>query len=87
MPAIPFQVGKQGITPGVMESLRSAFKNNKYVRISALKSSGRDREKIKEMAEEIASKLPFPTKHKIIGFTIAMKRIGPQQKTKVLSKP
>jgi len=86
MPATIFQIGKKGITSTVISSLELAFKNHKYVRISALKSSGRDRERIKEMAEEIAFKLPFPTEHKIIGFTIAMKRISPHtRKQKVIA--
>ncbi|PIN90736.1 hypothetical protein COU60_00125 [Candidatus Pacearchaeota archaeon CG10_big_fil_rev_8_21_14_0_10_34_76] len=69
-----FQIGKAGVTDGVIESLILAFKNNKSVRISALKGSGRDREKIKEMAEEMAERLPGEYKFKVIGFTIIMRR-------------
>ena len=65
-----FQVGKSGLTPGVIESLNLVLKNHKQVRISFLKSSGRDRNNIEFMAEEISQKLAFPNKYKILGFTI-----------------
>jgi len=73
-----FQIGKFGVTPGVIESLKLAFKNHKQMRISVLKSSGRTRESIKEMAEEISKGLA-DQKHRyvcrIIGFTIVMNQL------------
>jgi RNA-binding protein YhbY len=73
-----FQIGKSGITQGVIDSLASALKNHKQVRISALKSSGRDRDKIKEMGEEICNKLSKKYGgsyfFKVIGFTIILKK-------------
>ncbi len=69
-----FQIGKFGITPGVIESLELAFKNHKQVRISALKASGRNRENIKAMAEDIVSKLKEKCDYAIIGFTIILTR-------------
>jgi RNA-binding protein YhbY len=78
MTGIKFQIGKLGITPGVIDSLLLVFKNNKAVRISVLKSSGRDRESIGKMADEIAAKLSeksnFSYSYKIIGFTIIMRK-------------
>lgn len=72
---VKFQIGKNGVTPEVIEALKNIFKNYKVVRISTLKSSGRDRESIKLMAQEISDKLSegkYP--YRIIGFTIIMKR-------------
>lgn len=71
-----FQIGKNGVTEGVTESLRLAFKKHKQVRISTLKSSGRDKDKIKEMAEDIVSRLggQHVFRYRIIGFTIIMRR-------------
>ena len=71
---VKFQIGKEGITSGVLQSLRLAFKTHKIVRISALKSSGRDREKIKEMAEYLAKNLGGFYDFRIIGFTIVLHR-------------
>ena len=70
-----FQIGKFGVTEGVIESLELALKNHKQVRISTLKSSGRNRENIEKMAEEITSKLTEKCKYKIIGFTIILVKL------------
>jgi RNA-binding protein YhbY len=67
-----FQIGKQGLTPGVLESLRSAFANRRQVRVSVLKSTNRDRQKVKDLADQIKSKLPFNVDTRIIGFTIIL---------------
>jgi RNA-binding protein YhbY len=73
-----FQIGKSGVTQGVIDSLLNVFKNHKVVRISTLKSSGRNRESIIEMAEELCKRLKASTGkrflYKIIGFTIILKR-------------
>lgn len=74
MSEMKFQIGKGGITEGVIESLRNAFKTHKTVRISLLKGSGRDKEKTKEMAEEISNRLGGNFKYTIIGFTIVLRR-------------
>ena len=82
MTEIKFQIGKSGITEGVIESLRLAFTNRKHVRISVLKSSGRDRESIREMAEMLAKKLPKDKEtytYRIIGFTMIMRRPPPKR--------
>lgn len=70
-----FQIGKGGVSEGVLESLTSAFKTHKSVRISLLKSFERDRAKIKSIAEELSEKLPGHYKHTIIGFTIILRKV------------
>jgi len=71
---IRFQIGKSGVTSGAIESLDLAFKTRKQIRINILKSGTRNREKIKEMAEEISEKLHGNYRYKIIGFTIIMRK-------------
>ena len=75
-----FQICKAGVTPGVIESLTLTFKNHKQVRISVLKASGRNKENIKEMAENIRRELSALTKfmyeYRIIGFTIILIKCG-----------
>lgn len=76
---LKFQIGKAGITPGIIESLLLAFKNHKEVRISTLKSSGRNRENIESMALDICAKLKeknINAGHRIIGFTIILKKLS-----------
>ncbi len=67
-----FQIGKNGITPGVIESLALALANHRQIRISVLPSSGRNRENIEKMALEIQEKLKLKTNFRIIGFTIIL---------------
>ena len=67
-----FQIGKNGITEGVIESLTLAFKYRKQVRVSVLKSTGRDKTKMHDLAKELLEKLPFKLNHRIIGFTIIL---------------
>lgn len=69
-----FQIGKSGVTEGILDSLVLAFKTHKSVRISVLKSFERDREKMKKIAEELSEKLPGNYKSKIIGFTIVLRK-------------
>lgn len=72
-----FQIGKAGITPGVIESLHLLFKNHKQVRVSLLQSSGRNNTNKFDMAKELAEKLKndqYEFVTKVIGFTIITKR-------------
>ncbi len=75
-----FQIGKSGVTQGIIEALSLAFKNHKQVRISALKASGRNRDNIKEMGKKLCEGLGALTKSKyeyrIIGFTIILIKSG-----------
>jgi RNA-binding protein YhbY len=81
-----FQIGKFGVNEGVIESLALAFKNHKQVRISVLRASGRNRENIKEMGDEISKKLEKLTNahfgYRVIGFTIIMIKSGKPQFSK-----
>jgi RNA-binding protein YhbY len=69
-----FQIGKFGITPGVIESLELSLKHHRQIRISALKASGRNRDNMKKMGEEIVSKLKEKCSYRTIGFTIIIIR-------------
>lgn len=69
---LKFQIGKNGLTEGVIQSLSLAFKTHKQIRVSVLKSSGRTRENIVEIAEKIKSGLSVKIEYKIIGFTIIL---------------
>ncbi len=69
-----FQIGKNGITLGVIESLNLALKTHTQLRISLLKSSGRDKNLIKQIADEITEKVSYHCNYKIIGFTILLRK-------------
>jgi len=75
-----FQIGKNGVTEGVRESLASAFRTRKIIKISVLKSVVRNKEKVKEMAEELISSMEGSYKYRIIGFTIVLRKSNKAQK-------
>lgn len=69
---LKFQIGKNGVTDNFILTLESAFKNNKQVRISVLKSAVSERKDIDRIAEEIAGKLNGRFNFRVIGFTIVL---------------
>ena len=69
-----FQIGKQGITEGTISTIESIFKTHKQLRISVLQSAGRNKEKTKEIAEELSNRLDVKTRYRIIGFTIILRK-------------
>ena len=75
-PSIKMQLGKSGLMPNFIESLRKTFKNRDSVRISLLKSYSREREKLKNTAEELCKQFGDigTFKYTIIGFTIILKK-------------
>lgn len=75
-----FQIGKSGITPGVIQAINKMLEHHKHIRISTLKSSGRNRDSIKEMANSLASQLSFNCEYRVIGFTIALRRTAQSSK-------
>ena len=75
MPLIQLQIGKNGLTGEFIEKLRKVFLKDNHVRISLLKSSGRDRDITREWAEKIVSSLGTNYKYNIIGFTIALRKL------------
>lgn len=77
---IKFQIGKSGLTQGVIDSLNVNLKNHSQIRISVLKSSGRTRESMKEMAEKISEGLEYECASRVIGFTIIITRLKKRNK-------
>lgn len=68
------QIGKNGMTENFIESLKNSFKTHTSIRISVLKSAGHEKEKVKEMTEEILGELGRNYTARIIGFTIVLKK-------------
>ena len=66
------QLGKNKVTENFIETLKSHFKRNNVVKISVLKSAGR--ESLKSYSEEILEELGAKYTSKIIGFTIVLKK-------------
>lgn len=68
------QLGKQGITDNFISNLNVLFKKTKSVKVVILKAAGHDREKIKEMKEELVKRLGGDYTARVIGFTIALRK-------------
>ena len=68
------QLGKNGVTPNLIETLKNHFKNYENVKISILKSARHDKTKVKEYSEQILEKLGRRYTAKTIGFTIVVKK-------------
>lgn len=86
MKVMQFQIGKAGLTSEVVKTLDSALKSHDQVRISALKSSGRDRESIHSLAKEIEEKVNYKCASRVIGFKIILSKLSkvPINKSKAL---
>lgn len=68
------QIGKKGLTEGIIEKMKNCFKTREDVKVCLLKSAGRDRETIKEIADKIQKELGEKYTYKIVGFTIFLKK-------------
>ncbi|HLD97962.1 MAG TPA: YhbY family RNA-binding protein [Candidatus Nanoarchaeia archaeon] len=69
-----FQIGKNGISENLIESLKSNFKNHQNIKIVFLKNFSRDKEKIKQSTENIVDNLGRNYTYRIIGFTAFIKK-------------
>lgn len=65
-----FQIGKAGLTASAIETFKTAFKTHHQIRISVLKSAGRNKENVTKLASEIQGKMGSPCAIRVIGFTI-----------------
>jgi RNA-binding protein YhbY len=74
-----FQIGKNGITEEVIKALSNSFETHKIIRISMLKSSGRNRDSIKLASQELIERLGGNFKATIIGFTIILRRLAKKE--------
>ena len=68
------QLGKNGITDNFIKTLKNGFTFHENVRISVLKSAGREKRKVKEYEEEILNKMGNRYTARKIGFTIVIKK-------------
>jgi RNA-binding protein YhbY len=88
-----FQLGKNGLTDGVMKSLTLILKNHKQVRISVLKSCCRGKENLNEIARKLEMDLPYRLKARTIGYTIILIKLSenptakPKKKVKTSTLP
>lgn len=72
------QIGKQGLTKGMIDLIEKMFQNHELVKIAVLKTCTRDREEMKKLAQDLCSELMRRFKKeftfRIVGFTIFMRK-------------
>ena len=68
------QLGKNGITENFIGTIKDHFKNRQNVKVSVLKSAGRNREEIRKYSEQILEKLGRNYTTRVLGFTIFLKK-------------
>lgn len=73
-PTAKFQIGKQGLTLGIIEKIRTGFSGRNNIKVHVLKSAGHDKSQVKELGEKIVDKLGRNFTSKTLGFTIFLKK-------------
>lgn len=68
------QMGKNGLTDGVIEQARKMLEKEKAIKITILKSATRDRKEAKEISEKLISSLGSNFQYRLIGYTIILKK-------------
>ncbi|HUW44157.1 MAG TPA: YhbY family RNA-binding protein [Bacillota bacterium] len=68
------QIGKKGVTSGLMKNIENCFKTHKDVKVCLLKNVGHDKKKAREIAEEIIETLGKKYTYRVLGFTIFLKK-------------
>ncbi|MBU1129055.1 MAG: YhbY family RNA-binding protein [Nanoarchaeota archaeon] len=68
------QLGKAGLTENFMQTLKTRFDKHRTIKVSVLKSAGREKKQVKEYSEKMLNELGEKFTSKIIGFTIILKR-------------
>jgi len=83
MNIMQFQIGKLGLTEEVVKTLNNLLKTHDQIRISVLKSSGR--ENIKLLADNIINRINYKCSARVIGFKIILSKLSrvPKDKSKV----
>lgn len=82
LPEAKFQIGKNGVTENVVNTLNNCLKTHSSVRISLLQGAKRDRESILNMVEDLRKGLNYPFSVTKIGFTLILKKQKSSKNTK-----
>ncbi len=68
------QLGKSGLTENFIQTLKTRFDKHRTIKVSVLKSAGREKKQVKEYSEKMLNELGDKFTSKIIGFTIILKK-------------
>lgn len=68
------QIGKNGLTEGIVERLKNDFKTHEIVRIHVVNKEFKNRERVNKISAEILDKLGSKFTCRIIGFTLVIRK-------------
>ena len=71
---IQIQVGKNGLTEGIIEQIKKAFKDEEIIKVSILKSACRDKKEAKEIADKIIEALGKNFTARLIGYVVTINK-------------
>jgi len=76
MPQIQMQLGKNGLTNKILEEIKKRFekRENENMKIHVLKAAREKREDVKKYADEIREFLGDKFTHRVVGFSIFIKK-------------
>jgi RNA-binding protein YhbY len=70
------QVGKNGLTEGIINTLRTAFETRKFIKMTYLKSSGRTHDSVEADGKKIIDKLGVNYIYHRMGFTLTVRKLA-----------
>ena len=73
-------IGKNGLTDGVLTLIKNGFKDRETIKISVLKAAGHTKENVTEISNKILQTLGDKYLSRIIGFTIVIKKLKKKNK-------
>jgi len=68
------QVGKNGLTEGLVNQLKNMFAKEKAIKVTLLKSATRDKKEAKEIADKLITSLGGRYQYTLIGYTLVVKK-------------
>jgi RNA-binding protein YhbY len=68
------QIGKNGLTEGVIEQIKKLFKDEEIMKVSILKSACRDKDQAKEIADKIIEALGKNYVYKLVGYVLTINK-------------
>jgi len=68
------QIGKNGLTDGVITQIKNILIKKKSVRVSMLKTAVENKEKAKEISDKVMAAIGSGFRHRLIGHTMVIHR-------------
>ena len=74
LPMSTIQVGKNGLTHGIIQKIRNDFTKRENVKIHLLKAAGHEKAQVKQMVEAIIEQFGVNYTYRVMGFSIFLKK-------------